>query len=147
MHGQAKLACIFRALSDFTESNGATRVVPFSHRLAREDTIPEEATIRAAMPAGSVMLWVGATAHGASSCIGTAETTGKRSGLLKSEHNFHFSIPAEVQDTFSGELRDLLGHSGTNAMDRTCNNQIRTFVGTFDPCALCYLYSFPVTSV
>ena len=36
---------------------------------------------------------------------------------LKSEHNFHFSIPLEVQRGFSPELQDLVGHTGQNPME------------------------------
>lgn len=39
-------------------------------------------------------------------------------GWLKSEQNFHFSIPAEVQNELFGDrLRDLIGHTGKNAME------------------------------
>ena len=61
---------------------GATRVAPNSHRWDRDKVIPEEAAVRAEMTAGSVLLWLGAVAHGASSSTGTSVEEGKRKGVL-----------------------------------------------------------------
>ena len=53
------------AISDCTEANGATRVVPFSHRQADEDRLfAPDASIPAEMEAGSVLLFSGKTIHG-----------------------------------------------------------------------------------
>jgi len=52
------------ALDDFTADNGATRIVPGSHRLPAGK--PDQAqTIPAEMPAGSVLLFSGRLYHGA----------------------------------------------------------------------------------
>jgi len=52
------------ALDDFTAANGATRIVPGSHRLPAGK--PDQAqTIPAEMPAGSVLLFSGRLYHGA----------------------------------------------------------------------------------
>ena len=53
------------ALTDFTEENGATRIVPGSHRF---DSKPEYGThppsIPAEMSRGSVLVWNGSLWHG-----------------------------------------------------------------------------------
>ena len=106
------VSCMW-ALTDFTEGNGATRFVPKSHKMDRSAPVNAELAVRAQMKAGSVALWLGATLHGASSSLGTEETEDPRKGLLfiynqgwlKSEHNFHFAIPPEVQKDFHPTLR------------------------------------------
>jgi ectoine hydroxylase-related dioxygenase (phytanoyl-CoA dioxygenase family) len=52
------------ALDDFTEANGATRMVPGSHRWPASKPDPAE-TVPAVMPAGSVLLFAGRLYHGA----------------------------------------------------------------------------------
>ena len=55
--------CMY-ALDDFTEQNGATCVVPGDHRWPEpRDPRPEE-VISAAMPAGSVLIYLGSLVHG-----------------------------------------------------------------------------------
>jgi len=49
---------------DFTEDNGATRVVPGSHRLIDERPGPDSESVAVAMPACSAMLYVGSLWHG-----------------------------------------------------------------------------------
>ena len=57
------------ALDDFTEANGATRVVPGSHLWA--DRMPtEDETVTIAMPAGSVVMGVVGAIAGAFGAIG-----------------------------------------------------------------------------
>src|SRR4249919_193052 len=52
------------ALDDFTERNGATRVVPDSHRLTNDSRFTHEQSQPAEMPRGSVVLYLGSTFHG-----------------------------------------------------------------------------------
>jgi ectoine hydroxylase-related dioxygenase (phytanoyl-CoA dioxygenase family) len=103
------------ALTDFTAENGATRVVPGSHRADRSPQPfgePVE-TIAAEMPAGSVMVFDGSIWHG-----GGANRTNERrlglamnycSGWMRQQENQQLGIPLEIARTFSPRLRALAG--------------------------------------
>lgn len=103
------------ALSDFTEANGATRLVPRSH--LREDRLQFTAadTVAAEMPAGSVLLYTGALYHGA----GANHSDAVRVGLnltyalswLRQEENQYLAVPAEQARTFPEPLLRLMGYA------------------------------------
>jgi hypothetical protein len=185
------------AISDFTTRNGATRVIPGSHRWERNTSKklehPSEETkksvdmsdegknasaggnlddlaaegqamrhaagvgmefddpekieamcVPATMTKGSVLLWSGATIHGAgahsphpeqdnsSAVIDTTTTTtpfnrddATRRGLifiynlgwLRTEHNWNFAMPPDVISSFTTSLQELMGIVGTNKVD------------------------------
>ena len=103
------------ALTDFTEANGATRIVPGTHLLDHSpDYGGEYESIAAEMPKGSVLVWVGSLWHG-----GGANTTDERrvgiamnycAGYLRQQENQQLGIPLEIARGFSPRLRKLVGY-------------------------------------
>jgi ectoine hydroxylase-related dioxygenase (phytanoyl-CoA dioxygenase family) len=102
------------AITDFTEANGGTHIVPGSHlwpadRVARPDEV-----VAGAMPAGSVLLWMGGTLHGA----GANRTDEWRYGVflsyslgwLRQEENQYIDVPGEIARTLDKQVRDLVGY-------------------------------------
>jgi len=101
------------AFDDFTEANGATRVVAGSHHTAAPP--PDDAPLHfAAMPAGSVMLYRGSLWHGG----GANRTKHPRLGVaieyvvswLRPQETHLLAVPTEVARTLSKRLRELLGY-------------------------------------
>ena len=103
------------ALTDFTEANGATRIIPGSHLSDRSpdygthyDSIPAE------MPPGSVLVWHGSLWHG-----GGANATAERrygiamnycAGWIRQQENQQLGLPPDLVDTFPKRLQQLVGY-------------------------------------
>ena len=103
------------AINDFTKENGATQVVPGSHKWHKDrQPLPEEIAF-AEMQAGSVFIYTGSVLHGG----GTNNTDEPRLGVflhyapswLRQEENQYLSCPPEVAKDFSPELRSLIGYA------------------------------------
>jgi ectoine hydroxylase-related dioxygenase (phytanoyl-CoA dioxygenase family) len=109
------------ALCEYTAANGATRLIPGSHRWDRGDPgdrtrVPSvDETIAAEMPAGSVLIYPGTLWHG-----GGANTTDRpRPGLLveyvaswlRPQETHLLGVPPEVVATLRPELQELLGYN------------------------------------
>jgi ectoine hydroxylase-related dioxygenase (phytanoyl-CoA dioxygenase family) len=109
------------ALTDFTEANGATRVVPGTHLAdcSPDYGAPYE-SIAAEMPRGSVLVWHGSLWHG-----GGANTTAERragiamnycAGWIRQQENQQLGIPHEVAAGFPPRLRRLCGYGIYNGL-------------------------------
>jgi ectoine hydroxylase-related dioxygenase (phytanoyl-CoA dioxygenase family) len=123
-HPQVQLATMV-ALVDFTAENGATRVIPGSHRGDRDMVFdPEEIdalAVPAEMPAGSAVVYLGTTLHG-----GGANTTLDqwRRGLhisyvvgwLRTEENNYLSLWPDVIRTLPRRAQELLGFAAHDAI-------------------------------
>lgn len=108
------------AMTDCTERNGATRVVPFSHRAADRDELFDPArSVAAEMEAGSVLLFSGKTIHGAGANHTvdewrTALHVSYLLGWLRAEEAHAFSIPADIAVAFPRRAKELLGFAEYN---------------------------------
>lgn len=103
------------ALSDFTKDNGATQIVPGSHRWqpGREPT--EDEIIQAEMQPGDALLYMASLLHG-----GGANTTKSvdRTGLavsyslgwLRQSENMYLTYPPKLAQNFSKKLQQLIGY-------------------------------------
>ena len=104
------------ALTDFTEENGGTLIVPGSHRY---DSAPEYGKTYdarpATMPAGSVMLFDSALWHGAgenrSDARRYAFSCSYCSGWMRQQENFQLGVPREIATQFPRRLQELCGYS------------------------------------
>jgi Phytanoyl-CoA dioxygenase (PhyH) len=103
------------ALTDFTELNGATRVVPGSNHFADKLQFKEQDTVAAEMTKGSVLLYTGAVYHGG----GANRSEATRVGInitynlswLRQEENQYLSVPLEIAKTLPVDLLRLMGYS------------------------------------
>ncbi len=103
------------AMTDFTEENGATRVIPGSNHFDDRLQHTEDDTIAATMPAGSVLVYTGALYHGG----GANRSEAVRAGVnitynvswLRQEENQYLSVPLEVAQTFDEDLQRLMGYA------------------------------------
>lgn len=102
------------AMTDFTEENGATRVIPGSNHYEDKLKFEEKDTVPAEMTKGSVLLYTGSVYHGGGA--NRSDTT--RIGInitynlswLRQEENQYLSVPPEIARTLPIDLLKLIGY-------------------------------------
>ena len=104
------------ALTDFTEENGATRIIPGSHHSDHPpDFVSTYDSIPAEMERGSVLVWVGSLWHGGGANHTNEVRTGIAmnycAGFIRQQENQQLGIPRRIARTFSPRLQELVGYS------------------------------------
>jgi hypothetical protein len=104
------------AVTEFTRDNGATQIVPGSHKWEKERKPDDTEIAYAEMNPGSVLLYTGTVLHGGGANKTASEI---RTGVflhyalnwLRQEENQYLSCPPEIAKELSPELRSLIGYA------------------------------------
>lgn len=103
------------ALDEFTESNGATEVVPGSHKWQEVEPPEHYDLIKVTMPAGSALVFHGSLFHrgGANESESTrlAITPQYCQPWLRQLENMVLAVPPESAGRYSARIQELLGYS------------------------------------
>jgi ectoine hydroxylase-related dioxygenase (phytanoyl-CoA dioxygenase family) len=119
-HPEVELASVI-ALVDFTADNGATRVVPGSHRWPVDRIAKPDEIVPAEMAAGSAVVYLGSALHGGGANV---TTDVRRRGMhvsycvgwLRTEENQFLSTPIEIVRTLPRAAQALLGYAAHDAL-------------------------------
>ena len=118
------------AITDFTEENGATRIIPGSHlRDEAPNPLEHYESVPAAMSKGSVLVWVGSLWHGG----GANHTETRRVGIamnycagyIRQQENQQLGLPPALVKTFPRRLQELIGYWSTTASSATSTSSTR----------------------
>ena len=129
-HPELQLASVI-AFVDFTKDNGATRVVPGSHRWPDRERSPREQAASqvnpavveyAEMPAGSAVIYSGGTIHGGGGNVTTTPRRGAHLsyclGWLRTEENNYLAVPPSFAATLPRKAQEVIGYAIHNSMGR-----------------------------
>jgi ectoine hydroxylase-related dioxygenase (phytanoyl-CoA dioxygenase family) len=102
-------------LEDFTEANGATRIVPGSHRWVDERPGPDTPTVAIDLPAGAALVYLGSVWHGG----GANHTDRARLGVvlhyaaawLRPVESHLLAVPPDAAAPLPPRLQELLGYN------------------------------------
>ena len=102
------------ALTDFSAENGATRIIPGSHRWEHDRMPCEDEIIAAEMPAGSVLIYTCGVLHGGgdnrSDDVRTGLALQYALGWLRQEENQYLVNPREIAREYPEKLQRLIGY-------------------------------------
>ena len=102
------------AFDDFTQANGATHIVPYSHK-SNQPVDQKAESIQVEMPSGSVVLWEGGVWHAGGANVTEDQ---ERMGLfishqvsyLRPQEMQLLSVPPEVVRSMPQKLQRLVGY-------------------------------------
>jgi ectoine hydroxylase-related dioxygenase (phytanoyl-CoA dioxygenase family) len=109
------------ALTDFTDANGATRIIPGTHVYDHSPNYGQHYdSIAAEMPKGSVLIWHGSLWHGG----GANQTRDRRVGIamnycagyIRQQENQQLGLAPSLVRTFSPRLQELVGYGIYNGL-------------------------------
>ncbi|MEM7220331.1 MAG: phytanoyl-CoA dioxygenase family protein [Pseudomonadota bacterium] len=108
------------AVTDFRADNGATLIVPGSHRWDAARRAREDEVEAAEMPAGSVLYWLGGTLHGAGANVADDWRYGViltySVGWVRQEENQYLDVPARRVAELTPEVRRIVGFEPYRAL-------------------------------
>ena len=117
-HAREYLLSFMFAATDFGADNGATRLVLGSHRWPREREPKREEEVRAVMPRGSAVVYLGSLLHGmginSSDQPRTGIASGYSLGWLRQEENQYLACPPEIAGGLPERVQQLLGYQTAN---------------------------------
>jgi ectoine hydroxylase-related dioxygenase (phytanoyl-CoA dioxygenase family) len=109
------------ALTDFTEANGATRLIPGSHlRPDNPDYGAPYDSVPAEMAKGSVLVWHGSLWHGGGANATSEPRVGIAmnycAGYIRQQENQQLGLTREKAASFEPRLRELVGYGVYNML-------------------------------
>lgn len=117
------------AITDFRADNGATLIVPGSHKWEAGRKAADDEVVAAEMPAGSVLFWMGGTLHGAGANVSNEWRYGViltySLGWVRQEENIYLDVPPERAAELSPELRKAIGYAMYRALGYSVRKEVR----------------------
>lgn len=111
---QAMINCMW-AVDDFTAENGATHVVPGSHKWPKDRQPEPHEIAQGEMKAGSLLIYFGGLLHGGGAnrtndTLRTGLVISYCLGWLRQTENHYLALPLPLVRTFPKRLQRLLGY-------------------------------------